>query len=92
MRDNTLLNVFLISLLLLLVVLFFVKRANLKIIEGNNFQLIDCINTITEFKSLKYYTNYSTKEQKSIRINNVVNAVLLVDILSIFIYVLVFIF
>lgn len=79
----------LITLFLVLALLFLLKIVNLKKIEGKNFQFSDCFSTLTEFKALKYYANYTSQEQKSIKINNIVNAGLIIILITILCYILI---
>lgn|GEM_PF-5863154 len=69
-----------VYLFISLVILFLFKVINFSHIE-KSFYMRDCLKSITSFRSVKYYVNYSKKEQKYVRWNNWLNGLILANTL-----------
>ncbi len=64
------------------ILILFISKAFIFICINDYFNITECIHSITAFKSSKYFVNYSRKERNCIRLNNIINFLLIATILG----------
>lgn len=70
---------FIIYLTITLVILLMLKAINFTL-QYDFFNVIDCLKSIVNFESVKYYVNYSRRERRHIRYNNWINLLILINL------------